>query len=58
MGELKLKEISYLHAEGYPAAEMKHWPIDAQTLSVFLMPRGFVYENVMSNLKEIKVGRT
>ena len=42
-GALKLKEISYIHAEGYPAAEMKHGPIalvDAETPSVFLMPRG------------------
>jgi glucosamine--fructose-6-phosphate aminotransferase (isomerizing) len=56
-GALKLKEISYIHAEGYPAAEMKHGPIalvDAQTPSVFLMPGGPVYEKVMSNLQEIK----
>ncbi len=56
-GALKLKEISYIHAEGYPAAEMKHGPIalvDEQTPSVFVMPRGFIYEKVMSNLEEIK----
>ncbi|MDX1963348.1 MAG: glutamine--fructose-6-phosphate transaminase (isomerizing) [Pirellulales bacterium] len=56
-GALKLKEISYLHAEGYPAAEMKHGPIalvDEFTPSVFLMPKGFVYDKVMSNLEEIK----
>jgi glucosamine--fructose-6-phosphate aminotransferase (isomerizing) len=56
-GALKLKEISYIHAEGYPAAEMKHGPIalvDAQTPSVFLSPRGAVFEKVMSNLEEIK----
>jgi glucosamine--fructose-6-phosphate aminotransferase (isomerizing) len=56
-GALKLKEISYIHAEGYPAAEMKHGPIalvDAQTPSVFLMPQGPVYEKVISNLQEIK----
>jgi glucosamine--fructose-6-phosphate aminotransferase (isomerizing) len=56
-GALKLKEISYLHAEGYPAAEMKHGPIalvDEHTPSVFLMPQGFVYDKVMSNLEEIK----
>jgi len=56
-GALKLKEISYIHAEGYPAAEMKHGPIalvDANTPSVFVMPRGFIYEKVMSNLEEIK----
>ncbi len=56
-GALKLKEISYIHAEGYPAAEMKHGPIalvDEHTPSVFLMPKGFVYDKVMSNLEEIK----
>ncbi len=56
-GALKLKEISYIHAEGYPAAEMKHGPIalvDEHTPSVFIMPRGFVYEKVMANLEEIK----
>jgi len=56
-GALKLKEISYIHAEGYPAAEMKHGPIalvDARTPSVFLMPRGHVYDKVASNLQEIK----
>ena len=56
-GALKLKEISYIHAEGYPAAEMKHGPIalvDQSTPSVFLMPRGHVYDKVLSNLQEIK----
>jgi len=56
-GALKLKEISYIHAEGYPAAEMKHGPIalvDEHTPSVFLMPHGSVYDKVMSNLQEIK----
>jgi len=56
-GALKLKEISYIHAEGYPAAEMKHGPIalvDRETPSVFIMPRGFVYDKVMANLEEIK----
>ncbi len=56
-GALKLKEISYIHAEGYPAAEMKHGPIalvDAETPSVFLCPRGAVFDKVMSNLEEIK----
>jgi glucosamine--fructose-6-phosphate aminotransferase (isomerizing) len=56
-GALKLKEISYIHAEGYPAAEMKHGPIalvDADTPSVFLMPRGPIFDKVMSNLEEIK----
>jgi glucosamine--fructose-6-phosphate aminotransferase (isomerizing) len=56
-GALKLKEISYIHAEGYPAAEMKHGPIalvDADTPSVFLMPRGPIFDKVMSNLEEVK----
>src|SRR5262249_17635821 len=56
-GALKLKEISYIHAEGYPAAEMKHGPIalvDEHTPSVFLIPHGAVYDKVMSNLEEIK----
>ncbi len=56
-GALKLKEISYLHAEGYPAAEMKHGPIalvDQHTPTVFVIPQGFVYDKVMSNLEEIK----
>jgi glucosamine--fructose-6-phosphate aminotransferase (isomerizing) len=59
-GALKLKEISYVHAEGYPAAEMKHGPIaliDRKTPSVFLVPRGPVYEKVMSNLEEVKARR-
>jgi glucosamine--fructose-6-phosphate aminotransferase (isomerizing) len=54
---LKLKEISYIHAEGYPAAEMKHGPIalvDKRTPSVFLIPHGHVYDKVMANLQEIK----
>ncbi len=56
-GALKLKEISYIHAEGYPAAEMKHGPIalvDEQTPSVFIMPPGAIYDKVMSNVEEIK----
>ena len=56
-GALKLKEISYVHAEGYPAAEMKHGPIalvDEGTPSVFLVPRGAVFDKVMSNMQEIK----
>lgn len=56
-GALKLKEISYIHAEGYPAAEMKHGPIalvDEHTPSLFIMPQGSVYDKVMSNLEEIK----
>ncbi len=56
-GALKLKEISYIHAEGYPAAEMKHGPIalvDSNTPSVFLIPRGATYDKVMSNMEEVK----
>ena len=56
-GALKLQEISYIHAEGYPAAEMKHGPIalvDEATPSVFLVPRGSVFDKVMSNMQEIK----
>jgi glucosamine--fructose-6-phosphate aminotransferase (isomerizing) len=56
-GALKLKEISYIHAEGYPAAEMKHGPlalVDADTPSVFLVPQSAVYDKVLSNLEEVK----
>ncbi|TWT51613.1 Glutamine--fructose-6-phosphate aminotransferase [isomerizing] [Thalassoglobus neptunius] len=56
-GALKLKEISYIHAEGYPAAEMKHGPIalvDEQTPSVFIVPRCGIYPKVISNLQEVK----
>jgi glucosamine--fructose-6-phosphate aminotransferase (isomerizing) len=56
-GALKLKEISYIHAEGYPAAEMKHGPIalvDQHTPSVFIVPQGTVYDKVLSNLQEVK----
>jgi glucosamine--fructose-6-phosphate aminotransferase (isomerizing) len=56
-GALKLKEISYVHAEGYPAAEMKHGPIalvDEDTPSVFLVPHGPVFDKVMSNLEEVR----
>ena len=56
-GALKLKEISYIHAEGYPAAEMKHGPIalvDEHTPSVFIVPQGAVYDKVISNMEEIK----
>lgn len=56
-GALKLKEISYVHAEGYPAAEMKHGPIalvDERTPSVFVVPRGQIYPKVMSNLEEVR----
>lgn len=56
-GALKLKEISYIHAEGYPAAEMKHGPIalvDEKTPSVFLAPKDGLYEKTFSNIEEIK----
>jgi len=56
-GALKLKEISYIHAEGYPAAEMKHGPIaliDENMPVVAICPRDFLYEKVMSNLQEVK----
>jgi len=56
-GALKLKEISYIHAEGYPAAEMKHGPIamiDEKTPTVFLAPSDTLYEKTISNLQEIK----
>ncbi|TWT80049.1 Glutamine--fructose-6-phosphate aminotransferase [isomerizing] [Planctomycetes bacterium CA13] len=56
-GALKLKEISYIHAEGYPAAEMKHGPIalvDEHTPSVFIIPRGTTYDKVMANMEEVK----
>lgn len=59
-GALKLKEISYIHAEGYPAAEMKHGPIaliDEATPSIFVVPQGNMYQKVMSNLEEIKARR-
>lgn len=59
-GALKLKEISYIHAEGYPAAEMKHGPIalvDEKTPSVFVIPKGGIYPKVMSNLEEVKARR-
>src|SRR2546425_8645598 len=56
-GALKLKEISYIHAEGYPAAEMKHGPlalIDADMPVVFLAPKDHVYTKVLSNMHEVK----
>ena len=56
-GALKLKEISYIHAEGYPAAEMKHGPIalvDENTPSVFIVPRGGIYPKVVSNMEEVR----
>ncbi len=56
-GALKLKEISYIHAEGYPAAEMKHGPIaliDENMPVVFIAPTDTVYEKVVSNIEEVK----
>ena len=56
-GALKLKEISYIHAEGYPAAEMKHGPIaliDENMPVVFMAPRGAVYSKVLLNIEEVK----
>ncbi|MDE3215611.1 MAG: glutamine--fructose-6-phosphate transaminase (isomerizing) [Gemmatimonadota bacterium] len=56
-GALKLKEISYIHAEGYPAAEMKHGPIaliDENMPVVFIAPHDSVFEKVVSNISEVK----
>jgi glucosamine--fructose-6-phosphate aminotransferase (isomerizing) len=56
-GALKLKEISYIHAEGYPAAEMKHGPIaliDDKMPVVFLAPHDKTYKKVVSNIQEVK----
>jgi glucosamine--fructose-6-phosphate aminotransferase (isomerizing) len=56
-GALKLKEVSYIHAEGYPAAEMKHGPIaliDDDMPVVVLAPRDPVYQKVVSNIEEVK----
>jgi glucosamine--fructose-6-phosphate aminotransferase (isomerizing) len=59
-GALKLKEISYIHAEGYPAAEMKHGPIaliDEKMPVVFLAPHDKTFEKVVSNIQEVKARR-
>ena len=56
-GALKLKEISYIHAEGYPAAEMKHGPIalvDTDMPIVFLATHHQLYEKIISNMQEVK----
>ncbi len=56
-GALKLKEISYIHAEGYPAAEMKHGPIaliDADMPVVFVAPRDGVYQKVRTTMEEVR----
>jgi len=55
-GALKLKEISYLHAEGYPAGEMKHGPIalaDPELFTIALMPEHCLYEKIKSNVEEL-----
>ncbi len=55
-GALKLKEISYLHAEGYPAGEMKHGPIalaDSNLFTVALMPKSLLYDKIKSNVEEL-----
>ena len=56
-GALKLKEISYIHAEGYPAAEMKHGPIaliDENMPVIVIATEGASYEKVVSNIQEVK----
>ncbi len=56
-GALKLKEISYIHAEGYPAAEMKHGPIaliDKNMPVVFIATRDSTYEKILSNIQEVR----
>ena len=56
-GALKLKEISYIHAEGYPAAEMKHGPIaliDENMPAVFVAPKDHVYAKVLSSMQEVR----
>jgi glucosamine--fructose-6-phosphate aminotransferase (isomerizing) len=56
-GALKLKEISYIHAEGYPAAEMKHGPIaliDENMPVVFIAPKDAVHSKIVSNIEEVK----
>lgn len=59
-GALKLKEVSYIHAEGYPAAEMKHGPIaliDENMPVVVLAPRDVVYPKTLSNIEEVRARR-
>jgi len=56
-GALKLKEISYIHAEGYPAAEMKHGPIalvDENMPVVFIATKDDIYDKVISNIQEVR----
>ena len=55
-GALKLKEISYMHAEGYPAGEMKHGPIalaDSELFTIALMPKSMLYDKMKSNVEEL-----
>jgi len=55
-GALKLKEISYMHAEGYPAGEMKHGPIalaDSELFTIALMPKSMHYDKIKSNVEEL-----
>ncbi len=59
-GALKLKEISYIHAEGYPAAEMKHGPIaliDEMMPVICVAPQDGVYQKIVSNIQEVKARR-
>ncbi len=59
-GALKLKEISYIHAEGYPTAEMKHGPIalvDPETPTVFVAPQGPLHAKSLSNVEEVRARR-
>jgi len=56
-GALKLKEVSYIHAEGYPAGEMKHGPIaliNPDMPTVAIAPRDEIYEKMLSNIQEVK----
>ena len=56
-GALKLKEVSYIHAEGYPAGEMKHGPIaliDHNMATLALLPRDSLYDKMLSNVKEVR----
>ena len=60
-GALKLKEISYLHAEGYPAGEMKHGPIalaDSELFTIALMPKTLLYDKMKSNVEELSARDT
>ena len=57
-GALKLKEISYIHAEGYPAAEMKHGPIalvDSEMPTVVIAPTDSLYDKIISNVRQVRL---